>query len=142
MRAAVYTPLCGCGVAAPCRYAYMSPSQYKRWFDNRGRATALPGQQRTRENLLSWMVAEDDHVRAELRCTARQLGIDLHGPAFRVSTDDTGHGSAAASPAWMAATQENVSGGGMCPMFPHRTPHARACPRSGTWATLWQASWR
>ena len=101
------------------RYAYMKPAKYQRWVGAGG--STQPDQVRARENLVAWLIAKDDHVRAELRCTARQLGIDLHGPAFRVSTGGENHGTTVASPAWMGATQENVSGCGVCPPVPHRT---------------------
>ena len=39
---------------------------------------------RQRENLLVWMKATEEHVRAELRYTAMRLGVCLHQAAFSV----------------------------------------------------------
>ena len=96
------------------KYAYMPSGWYKMWY-NRERSTyVVPETVRKRENLMRWMAADDDHVRAELAATAKRLGVCLHSASFSVvqpNVEDSEHDGQAV----LTAPREEVRRGGNSP---------------------------
>lgn len=77
------------------KYAYMYPEKYKRWYggcEERTAANRLARKERVRENLTTWMQADEEHIRSEIRYTATRLGVCLHSAGFSVVSHGNGVG--------------------------------------------------